>query len=183
MKLSKSQLDDLFAILKSRFEKHKKRHEGLAWPAVEKRLDAKPDKLRSLAEMEATGGEPDVIGQDRKSGEVLFVDCSEQSPKGRRSACYDREALDSRKENKPKASAMEMAAAMGVELLDEAQYRALQEVGEFDTTTSSWILTPADVRKRGGALFCDRRFGRVFVYHNRAESYYAARGFRGMLRV
>jgi hypothetical protein len=176
-------MDELVGTLKARFEKHMKRHAGLEWPGVASRLKSKAAKLSALARMESTGGEPDVIGQDRKTGEYLFVDCAEQSPKGRRSACYDREALDARKENKPKASAVEMAAEIGIELLTEEQYRKLQELGEFDTTTSSWILTPPDVRKRGGALFCDRRFGRVFVYHNGAESYYAARGFRGMLRV
>jgi hypothetical protein len=173
----------LVDTLKARFEKHKHRHEGLDWADVESRLKAKPGKLRSLAEMERTGGEPDVVALDRKTGEYLFVDCSAQSPKNRRSVCYDREALNSRKEHKPKSSAIDMAAEMGIELLTEEQYRKLQELGEFDTTTSSWVLTPADVRKLGGALFCDRRFGRVFVYHNGAESYYAARGFRGVLPV
>ena len=169
--------------LKARFEKHMNRHAGLEWGKVESRLKAKAAKVKVLGEMEKTGGEPDVIGLDAKSGEYLFVDCSAQSPKDRRSLCYDRQALDSRKENKPKGSAMEAASRMGVELLTEEQYRRLQELGEFDTTTSSWIATPPDVRKLGGALFCDRRFGRVFVYHNGAESYYAARGFRGLLRV
>lgn len=173
----------LVDTLKARFEKHKHRHEGLDWADVESRLKAKPGKLRSLGEMERTGGEPDVVALDRKTGEYLFVDCSAQSPKNRRSVCYDREALNSRKEHKPKSSAIDMAAEMGIELLTEEQYRKLQELGEFDTTTSSWVLTPADVRKLGGALFCDRRFGRVFVYHNGAESYYAARGFRGVLPV
>lgn len=169
--------------LKARFEKHKDRHAGLDWGKVEARLKAKAAKVKVLGEMENTGGEPDVIGLDAKTGEYLFVDCSAQSPKDRRSLCFDRQALDSRKENKPKGSAMEAASKMGVELLTEDQYRELQDLGEFDTTTSSWIATPADVRKRGGALFCDRRFGRVFVYHNGAESYYAARGWRGLLRV
>ena len=173
----------LVETLAARFEKHKHRHKGLDWGDVESRLKAKTGKLRSLGEMERTGGEPDVVAVNRKTGEYLFMDCSAQSPKDRRSVCYDREALSSRKEHKPKDSAIGMAAAMGVELLTEEQYRALQELGEFDTTTSSWVLTPADVRKLGGALFCDRRFGRVFVYHSGAESYYAARGFRGVLRV
>jgi hypothetical protein len=174
---------ELLGVLEARFGGHMGRHDGLDWAKVRSRLERKPDKLRALGEMERTGGEPDVVGHDPKTGEYLFVDCSEQSPKGRRSVCYDRAALDSRKEHKPKTSAMDMAAEMGVELLTEEQYRKLQELGEFDTTTSSWIATPADVRKLGGGLFCDRRFGRVFVYHNGAESYYAARGFRGSLRV
>lgn len=173
----------MLATLRARFEKHMDRHEGLDWKKVESRLKAKAGKVKVLEAMEKTGGEPDVIGLDGKTGEYHFVDCSAQSPRDRRSLCYDRQALDSRKENKPKGSAMEAAAALGVELLTEEQYRELQELGEFDTTTSSWIATPADVRKLGGALFCDRRFGRVFVYHNGAESYYAARGFRGLLRV
>ena len=181
--LSAGQRGTLIAALKARFEKHMDRHPRLAWTAVEARLEATPGKLWSLHEMERTGGEPDVVGHDRKSGEIVFVDCSVQSPKDRRSLCYDRAALDSRKENKPKGSALETAAGMGIELLTEAHYRELQELGEFDTTTSSWVLTPPDVRKLGGALFCDRRFGRVFVYHNGAESYYAARGFRGRLTV
>ena len=173
----------MLPTLKARFEKHMSRHEGLDWTKVESRLKGKAKKLAVLAEMEKTGGEPDVVGLDPKTGEYLIVDCSAQTPKDRRSLCYDRQALDARKENKPKGSAMEAASKMGVELLTEEQYRELQELGEFDTTTSSWIATPADVRKLGGALFCDRRFGRVFVYHNGAESYYAARGFRGLLRV
>jgi len=173
----------MLATLKTRFEKHGHRHEGLDWKKVASRLEGKAKKLAVLAEMERTGGEPDVIGLDGKTGEYLFVDCSAQSPKERRSLCYDRQALDARKENKPKGSALEAASKMGIELLTEEQYRELQKLGEFDTTTSSWLATPAEVRKLGGALFCDRRFGRVFVYHNGAESYYAARGFRGLLRV
>ena len=181
--LSQAQRGQLLAVLKARFEKHPNRHEGLDWKAVESRLETRSARLWSLGEMEATGGEPDVVGLDRDTGEYVFVDCSIQSPRDRRSVCYDREALDSRKEHKPKTSAQEMAAEMGIEILTEELYRDLQGLGEFDTTTSSWIRTPGDVRKRGGALFCDRRFGRVFVYHNGAESYYAARGFRGSLRV
>jgi hypothetical protein len=183
MKPAKGVGESLLATLKARFEKHMERHPGLDWGKVRSRLEAKAGKLAALDEMERTGGEPDVIGLDGKTGEYLVVDCSIQSPKDRRSLCYDRAALDARKENKPRGSAMEAAAKMGIELLTEEQYRALQSLGEFDTTTSSWIATPADVRKLGGALFCDRRFGRVFVYHNGAESYYAARGFRGLLRV
>ena len=175
------QSDDLVETLKERFEKNMKRHEGIEWAKVEARLGAA--KLRVLGEMERTGGEPDVVAHDRKTGEYVFIDCSAQSPSGRRSLCFDRAALNSRKEHKPKNSAMDLAASMGVELLTEEQYRELQTLGEFDTTTSSWIVTPPDVRKLGGALYCDRRFGRVFVYHNGAESYYAARGFRGLLRV
>jgi hypothetical protein len=175
--------DQLLKTLKARFEKNAKRHPGIAWEKVEARLSAKPDKLWSLAEMEASGGEPDVMGFDKKSGELTFCDCSAESPGGRRSVCYDRAALDARKEHKPKTSAMEMAAAMGIELLTEEQYHALQELGVFDTKTSSWVQTPADVRTLGGALFCDRRYGRVFTYHNGAESYYAARGFRALLKV
>jgi hypothetical protein len=159
------------------------RHKGIDWAKVLAKLIASPEKLWSLSEMESTGGEPDVVGHDAKSGEYLFVDCSAESPKGRRSLCFDREALDARKEHKPKNSANDLAVAMGVELLTEEQYRALQKLGEFDKATSSWIKTPPDIRKLGGALFCDRRFGHVFVYHNGAESYYAARGFRGALRV
>jgi uncharacterized protein DUF4256 len=181
--LSPDERNELIAALKARFARHMKRHEGLDWAEVESRLKAKAAKLRSLGEMERTGGEPDVVGLDRNTGEFIFADCSAQSPKDRRSVCYDRAALDSRKEHKPKDSAVDMAAAMGIELLTEEQYGELQKLGEFDTTTSSWVATPADVRKLGGALFCDRRFGRVFVYHNGAESYYAARGFRGSLRV
>jgi hypothetical protein len=173
----------LLGTLKARFEKNMSRHKGLEWAAVEAKLKAKPDKLRSLQEMEATGGEPDVAGFVRKTGEYVFYDCSAESPKGRRSVCYDRKALDSRKEHKPANSAMEMAAAMGIELLTEEEYRELQKLGEFDTKTSSWVQTPPDIRKLGGALFCDRRYDTVFVYHNGAESYYAARGFRGALKV
>jgi hypothetical protein len=173
----------LLAELKARFERHSGRHQGLTWAAVEKRLEVNPAKLWSLAEMEKTGGEPDVIGQDAKRGELVFCDCAEESPKGRRSICYDGEALRSRKENRPWASALELAAAMGIAVLDEEGYRELQKLGPFDTKTSSWLETPASVRELGGALFGDHRFGRVFTYHNGAESYYAARGFRGVLRV
>jgi hypothetical protein len=175
--------DRLLQGLKARFDKHMPRHAGLAWGQVLARLEGRAAALGALAAMEASGGEPDVIGHDAASGEVLFCDCAAESPSGRRSLCYDREALDSRKEHKPQGSAVEAAAAMGVELLSEAQYRALQQLGEFDLKTSSWIATPAEVRALGGALFCDRRYGRVFVYHNGAQSYYAARGFRGLLRV
>jgi Protein of unknown function (DUF4256) len=175
--------EDLLRTLKARFEKNMHRHKGIAWADVQAKLEGGPDALRSLREMEATGGQPDVIGQDRAAGDYTFCDCSAESPVGRRSVCYDREALDSRKEHKPQNSAVEMAAAMGIELLTEAQYRELQKLGEFDTKTSSWIKTPPDIRSLGGALFCDRRYGRVFVYHNGAQSYYAARGFRGSLRV
>jgi hypothetical protein len=181
--LSKSQHTGLLKALKSRFEKNMDRHKGLNWAQVESRLEANPEKLSSLYEMEQTGGEPDVVGQDKTTGEFIFYDCSRESPKDRRSCCYDREALDSRKENKPKNSAMGMAAAMGVELLTEEQYRGLQKLGEFDTKTSSWIKTPASIRKLGGALFCDRRYDAVFTYHNGAESYYAARGFRASVRI
>ena len=169
--------------LKTRFEENRSRHKGVEWAKVRSRLDANPGKLWSLSEMERTGGEPDVIGHDAKTGEYLFYDCSPESPAGRRSVCYDREALDSRKEHKPANSAMEMADGMGIELLTEDEYRALQKLGEFDLKTSSWIVTPPDIRKLGGALFCDRRYDHVFVYHNGASSYYAARGFRGSLRV
>ncbi len=182
-KLSAAQREELLATLKRRFEKHPSRHKGLDWEQVQARLDADPAKLWSLAEMERTGGEPDVVGHDKKSGEYVFFDCASESPKGRRSVCYDPEALESRKEHKPADSALGMAKAMGIELLTEAQYRELQKLGEFDTKTSSWVQTPADIRKLGGALFCDRRYDHVFVYHNGAESYYAARGFRGALRV
>jgi hypothetical protein len=173
----------LLAILKARFEKNAARHRGIRWDAVKARLEASDEKLWSLNEMETSGGEPDVVGQDRKTGEYLFVDCAAQSPGGRRSVCYDPESLASRKEHKPRDSAVGMADAMGIELLTEERYRQLQELGELDTTTSSWVKTPADVRRLGGALFCDRRYDKVFVYHNGAESYYAARGFRGELRV
>jgi hypothetical protein len=173
----------LLATLQSRFEKNMSRHKGVAWPQVVERLEASPNMVRTLAAMEETGGEPDVIGYDKKTGTFSFCDCSAESPKGRRSLCYDREALDSRKENKPRSSAVEMAASIGIELLTEEQYRDLQRLGEFDLKTSSWVRTPANIRELGGALFCDRRYGQVFVYHNGAESYYAARGFRGRLEV
>jgi hypothetical protein len=173
--------EELLSILKDRFEKNMSRHKGVDWAAVQSRLDA--DKLRSLGEMERTGGEPDVIGYDKKTDEYTFVDCSAESPKGRRSICYDRAALEARKEHKPANNALDMAAAMGIELLTETQYRDLQKLGSFDTKTSSWIQTPPAIRKLGGALFCDRRYDTVFVYHNGAESYYAARGFRGSLKV
>ena len=159
------------------------RHKGLAWDQVQARLEAHPDKLPPLVEMETTGGEPDVVGHDKKTGEMVFFDCSAESPTGRRSVCYDREGLESRKEHRPETSATDMAAAMGIELLTEEQYRQLQQLGEFDTKTSSWVQTPADIRDLGGALFCDRRYGHVFTYHNGAQSYYAARAFRGSLRV
>jgi len=178
---SPEQRDELFQILKSRFERNMKRHKGLAWAKVQARLEANRDKLLALHEMESTGGEPDVVGQ--ADGEYIFYDCAAESPTGRRSLCYDREALDSRKEHKPKGSAVDVASAMGIELLTEDQYRELQKFGEFDTKTSSWVRTPAHIRKLGGALFCDRRFDTVFLYHNGAESYYAARGFRGLLKV
>ncbi len=177
------QREELLSTLKIRFEKNRNRHEGLEWAKIQVKLEADTEKLWSLHEMEATGGEPDVVGHDKKTGEYLFYDCSAESPKGRRSFCYDRKALDSRKEYKPENNAMDMAAAMGIELLTEEQYRELQQLGKFDTKTSSWIITPADIRKLGGALFCDRRYDTVFVYHNGAESYYAARGFRGSLKV
>jgi hypothetical protein len=181
--LSPQQRKELLAALKTRFEKNVNRHKGLAWAEVQAKLEANTETLWSLNEMETTGGEPDVVGHDKKTGEHTFYDCSAESPKGRRSLCYDREALDSRKEHKPKDNAMDMAAAMGIELLTEEQYRGLQKLGNFDTKTSSWVKTPSAVRKLGGALFCDRRFDTVFVYHNGAESYYAARAFRGSLKV
>lgn len=181
--LSPEQREELLQTLKARFEKNMSRHPGLEWIDVQAKLEANPEKLWSLHEMEETGGEPDVVGHDGKTGEYLFYDCSAESPKGRRSVCYDREALESRKEHKPKNSAVEMAAAMGIELLTEEQYRELQQLGNFDMKTSSWVITPERIRKLGGALFCDRRYDTVFVYHNGAESYYAARGFRGSLRV
>ncbi|MDP3178181.1 MAG: DUF4256 domain-containing protein [Spirochaetaceae bacterium] len=181
--LKAEQREDLFKALKARFEKNMNRHKGLDWEQVRAKLHADPGKLRSLDEMERTGGEPDVIGYEKSTGEFVFCDCSPESPKDRRSLCYDRAALDERKEHKPEGSAMDAAAAMGVELLTEEQYRALQELGEFDLKTSSWIRTPPAVRKLGGAIFGDRRYGRVFVYHNGADSYYGARGFRGSLRV
>ena len=181
--LSSQQGDELLKTLKNRFEGNMHRHEGLVWAEVQARLEAKPDKLWSLSEMEKTGGEPDVVGQDENTGTYLFYDCSPESPAGRRSLCYDHPALESRKANKPQDSAMNMAATMGIALLTEAEYRALQILGEFDLKTSSWVKTPPDIRKLGGALFCDRRFGHVFVYHNGADSYYGVRGFRGSLRV
>jgi hypothetical protein len=181
--LSAKEREELLGALKARFEENMNRHKGLEWASVQAKLEANAEKLWSLNEMERTGGEPDVVGHDKKTGEYIFYDCSPESPKERRSLCYDREALESRKENKPKGNAMDMAAAMGVELLTEEQYRGLQKLGEFDLKTSSWVKTPADVRKLGGALFCDRRFDVVFVYHNGAESYYAARGFRGWVGV
>jgi len=181
--LPAKQRDDLLEMLQSRFEEHMNRHAGVQWTAVQARLESNAAKLWSLNEMEQSGGEPDVVGVDPSTGEIIFVDGSAQSPKGRRSVCYDREALDARKEHKPKSSAVEMATAMGAALLTVAEYQKLQELGEFDTTTSSWVQTPSKVRKLGGALFCDRRYDTVFVYHNGAESYYAARGFRCSLRV
>jgi hypothetical protein len=181
--LSLKQREELLNTLKSRFEKNMNRHKDLGWSKVQAKLEANPVKLRSLSEMERTGGEPDVVGIDKKTGEFIFYDCSEESPKDRRSFCYDGEALKSRKEFKPKNNAVDAAADMGIELLTEEQYRELQNLGKFDTKTSSWIKTPSDIRTLGGAVFCDRRYETVFVYHNGAESYYAARGFRGSLRV
>jgi len=181
--LSPKQREALLTALKARFEKNMNRHKGLEWAKVQARLDANAEKLWSLNEMERTGGEPDVVGQDKKTGEYVFYDCSPESPKGRTSVCYDREGLESRKEHRPENTAIDMAAAMGIELLTEEEYLELQELGEFDTKTSSWLKTPADIRKLGGALYCDRRYGRVFVGHNGAQSYYSARGFRGWLRV
>lgn len=181
--LSAKQREELLNALKARFEKNVNRHQGLDWAKVQARLEANPEKLWSLNEMESTGGEPDVVSQDKKTGEYLFFDCSAQSPKDRASLCYDREALDARKEHKPKGSATDRAAAMGTELLTEEQYLELQKLGEFDTKSSSWLKTPPEMRKLGGALFGDRRFGRVFFYHNGAESYYSGRGFRTSLRV
>jgi hypothetical protein len=175
--------EELLQALKARFEKNMRRHAGITWAEVHARLEGNPDALKSLQAMEATGGEPDVIGRDKASGPFTFCDCSPESPTGRRSSCYDAEARESRKEHKPENSAVEMAAAMGIDLLTEERYRELQKLGDFDTKTSSWIRTPSDVRALGGALFCDRRYGRVFVHHNGAQSYYAARGFRGSLRV
>lgn len=183
LNLSKKEREEILRVLQARFEKNMNRHKGLEWTAVRAKLEANPKKLWSLNEMEKTGGEPDVVAHDKKTGEYIFYDCSEQSPKGRRSLCYDREALESRKEHKPKDNAIDAAAAMGIELLTEQQYRDLQKLGTFDTSTSSWLNTPPAIRKLGGALFCDRRYDTVFVYHNGAESYYAARGFRGVLRV
>ena len=185
-KLSPKQREELLTALKTRFEKNLNRHKGLDWDKVQSRLcgrEADADKLWSLQEMERTGGEPDVVGQDKKSGEFIFMDCSPETPKGRVRFCYDREGLESRKEHRPKTTAMDMAAAMGIELLTEEEYLELQKLGEFDTKTSSWVKTPADIRKLGGALYCDHRYGRVFVGHNGAQSYYGVRGFRGWLRV
>jgi hypothetical protein len=180
---STKQREELLNTLTARFEKNINRHKGLEWAKVQAKLEANTEKLWSLNEMERTGGEPDVVGHDKKTGEYIFYDCSPESPKGRRSVCYDRGALESRKEHKPEDNAIDMAAAIGIELLTEEQYRELQKLGNFDSKTSSWVKTPADIRKLGGALFCDRRYNTVFVYHNGAESYYAARGFRGSLRV
>src|SRR5215213_5559828 len=182
-KLAPEEREELLKTLKARFEKNMTRHKGLEWTKVQAKLELDHEKLWSLNEMERTGGEPDVVGHDNKTSEYIFYDCSAESPKGRRSVCYDREALEARKEHKPKDSAIEMAAAMGIELLTEEQYRELQKLGSFDTKTSSWVKTPADIRKLGGALFCDRRYEHVFVYHNGAESYYAARAFRGSISV
>jgi len=180
---SSEQREELLRALKARFEKNMNRHKGLGWAEVQAKLDANTARLWSLSEMERTGGEPDVVGHDQKTGEYIFADCSAESPAGRRSVCYDRAALKSRKEHRPENSAMDMATAMGIELLTEQQYRDLQKLGDFDAKTSSWVKTPPDIRQLGGALFCDRRYGHVFLYHNGAESYYAARAFRGSLRV
>jgi hypothetical protein len=182
-KLSSEHREELLRVLKARFEKNMNRHKGLEWPKVQAKLEANSEQLWSLNEMERTGGEPDVVGHEKKTSAYIFFDCSAESPKGRRSLCYDRQALESRKEHKPKNNAIDMAAAMGIELLTEEQYRELQKLGNFDSKTSSWITTPSEIRKRGGAIFADYRFGRVFVYHNGAESYYAARAFRGSLKV
>ena len=181
--LSPKQREALLSALENRFERNMNRHEGLDWAKVQARLETKAEKLWSLSEMERTGGEPDVVGRDKKSGEYVFFDCSAETPKGRTSVCYDREGLESRKEHRPKTTVMDLAAAMGIELLTEEEYFALQKLGEFDTKTSSWVKTPADIRKLGGALYCDRRYGRVFVGYNGAQSYYGVRGFRGWLRV
>jgi hypothetical protein len=181
--MSAKQREELLGVLKARFEKGMNRHKGLEWAKVQAKLEADTDKLWSLSEMERTGGEPDVVGYDKKTGEYIFYDCSAETPKGRRNVCYDREALESRKEAKPKDSAMDMASAMGIEILTEEQYRELQKLGNFDTGTSSWLKTPAEIRKLGGAIFGDRRYDHVFVYHNGAPSYYGVRGFRGSLRV
>jgi hypothetical protein len=181
--LSPEECEELLEALEARFEKNRNRHEGLPWSKVKTRLEANAEKLWSLYEMERTGGEPDVVGYDKKTDETIFVDCSAESPKGRTGVCYDREGLDSRKDHKPENNAMDMAAAMGIELLAEEQYRELQNLGDFDTKTSSWVKTPDDIRKLGGALFGDRRFGHVFVYHNGAQSYYSVRAFRGWLKV
>jgi len=182
-KLSSDQSHELLKVLRTRFEKNMKRHKGLEWEKIEKKLLSAPEKLWSLDQMEQSGGEPDVVGQDKKTGEYLFFDCSPESPMGRRSVCYDGEALRSRKEHKPKNSALDMATEIGIEILSEEEYRMLQELGDFDTKTSSWVKTPAAIRERGGAIFCDKRYNHVFLYHNGAESYYAARGFRGSLKV
>jgi hypothetical protein len=182
-KLSPTQEAELLRVLKTRFEKNMDRHKGLAWAKVEARLTSRPEKLWSLDDMESTGGEPDVVGYDKKTGEFIFYDCSAETPKERRSLCYDRVALNARKEHKPKNSAMDLASEMGIELLTEEEYRELQQLGEFDTKTSSWVKTPADIRKLGGALYCDRRYNHVFLGHNGADSYFGARGFRGSLRV
>lgn len=182
-KISSAERDELFKVLESRFEKNMNRHKGLEWAKVRAKLEANPEKLWSLNEMEITGGEPDVVGNDKKTGEYIFYDCSAESPKGRRSICYDHEALESRKEHKPENSAIQMGADMGIEILTEEEYRDLQKLGKFDTKTSSWVKTPSAIRKLGGAIFCDCRYNHVFTYHNGAESYYAARGFRGSLRV
>jgi hypothetical protein len=181
--LSAAQREELLSTLKMRFEKHMNFHKGLEWSEVQAKLEANPDKLWSINEMERTGGEPDVVSIDQQTGEFIFFDCSSETPAGRRNVCYDRAALDGRKANKPETSALEMASAMGIDILSEEQYRELQKLGEFDSKTSSWVATPPAVRKLGGALFCDRRYGTVFVYHNRADSYYSVRGFRGSLRV
>ena len=181
--LSTEQNEELLKILEIRFEKHMNRHSSLEWVKIQTRLEANAEKMWSLHEMEKTGGEPDVVGQDNNTGEYIFYDCSAESPKDRRSICYDRVALDARKENKPKDSALDMAANLGIEILSEEEYRALQELGDFDTKTSSWILTPVEIRKHGGAIFGDRRYDHVFIYHNGADSYYGARGFRGSLRI
>ena len=181
--LSPEQREELLRTLKARFDRNMKRHSGLAWGEIQARLEANPEKLWSLHEMERSGGEPDVVGHDKATGEYIFYECSAESPKGRRSVCYDREALDARKEHKPQNSAIDMAAAMGIEILTEEQYRELQALGDFDTKTSSWVKTPSAIRRLGGALFCDRRYNHVFTYHNGAESYYAARAFRGSLKV
>lgn len=183
MNLKAKQREELLGALKARFEKNMGRHKDLEWAKVQSKLEGNPEKLWSLSEMERTGGEPDVVARDGRTGEYVFYDCSAESPKGRRSACYDREALQSRKEHKPRNNAVDMAGAMGIALLTEDQYRELQKLGEFDTKTSSWVKTPSNIRKLGGAIFCDRRYDTVFVYHNGAESYYAARGFRGSVRI
>lgn len=183
MQLSTGQQEELFETLQSRFKKHPERHKGIQWAEVHSRLEASPEKLWALNEMENTGGDPDVVGKDKKTGEYIFFDCSKETPRGRRKLCYDREALESRKAHKPENSAMELAESMRIELMNEEEYRQLQELGDFDTRTSSWLKTPAPIRKLGGAIFGDRRFDHVFIYHNGADSYYGARGFRGVLRV